>query len=479
MASFFVGEGNARVWKGEPFEQAMAYCLIAAFDGLQGDWGNVRASASNSIFLLRDFSDAITRGRRAAVEGDKPLDVDPSVADREAILVDLANRDEEDKETKADLEYRLVPSDFELGYALRAIAADQVNDYDDREEALAGLLAVAPRLESLAFAIRRGDYNTVLMVDYGLGPEKYGAGMDRVIEAYRPRFGSGDQFLLVTVDSSWPISFPVITDVNRLALDTKWSNLEGMRRAKSILGTALVIGGAAVLATADSVEEMLIGGGIMLVGALFKASAGADTRHCEVLPQRTYLALLNLPPGRRAGLELEIEGIAGTRLVLPAVEGPRSAGDPAVFHYVRLSNGQDAWRTSGQINYANDATGALRSSELPYVLGGRCVRTPVPELMAEYYEAGLPPDVTLNDLLLAYEEEGLVIAGVTLNAVLGRHVLEGGNALYTPMPCSTGFCRLYAREHRPYVPRSATLRDLATRIAADAVPDTIASSSGS
>ena len=56
VSAFLTTEMNARIWKGEPFEQAMAYCYIASFDGLHNDWGNVRAASENSLFLLRDFS---------------------------------------------------------------------------------------------------------------------------------------------------------------------------------------------------------------------------------------------------------------------------------------------------------------------------------------------------------------------------------------------------------------------------------------
>jgi len=258
VGSILVGEGLARIWKGEPYEQAIAYCHIAAFDGLRGDWGNVRASASNSLFLLRDFSDAIARGRTVASENQKfTLSEDESVAAREAIAYDLANRGREAKDAgkkaeEVEPEYRLVPSDFELGYVLTAIANDQLNQREEREEALRGLQSIAPRLKGYARSVRSGRYNTVVMVDYGFGPEKYATGYDNVIEAYRPRMPSGDEPLVVRWNGQ-SRSFPVVTDINRLAEDTKWANLEGFRKAKSVVGTGLVTAGAVVMGTSDKI----------------------------------------------------------------------------------------------------------------------------------------------------------------------------------------------------------------------------------
>lgn len=192
-----------------------------------------------------------------------------------------------------------------------------------------------------------------------------------------------------------------------------------------------------------------------------------ETRHIEVLPQRTYVALLELPPGYEGELEFELDGKPATRLVLPSVEGPGSTSERAKFHYVRLSEGEQPWRTSARVLYANDETGSLREPELPYVLGGRCVRTPSPELMPEYHDAGLPESVTHDELINLYTQEGLVVEGVTLGADTQMHVLEGGNALYTPPACSAGFARLYCAEHEPYEIRTESLRELYLSINGD------------
>ena len=46
-----VGEKDSRFWKGEPFEQAMAYHMIAVNDALEGDPGLVNSGAEGEGWL--------------------------------------------------------------------------------------------------------------------------------------------------------------------------------------------------------------------------------------------------------------------------------------------------------------------------------------------------------------------------------------------------------------------------------------------
>ena len=46
---------GVKVWKGEPFEQAMALVYYGFVQASQGSWDNARAAASNALFYLRDF----------------------------------------------------------------------------------------------------------------------------------------------------------------------------------------------------------------------------------------------------------------------------------------------------------------------------------------------------------------------------------------------------------------------------------------
>ena len=449
LPTFFFGEGNARVWKGEPFEQAMALTYIALLDGMNGDWGNVRASINNALFQVRDFSKAVKNG-----SGD----------DRQRVIAAAGDAPIEKLATPA-------PSDFEIGYALKAIAAGELGEREEQEESLALLVKVAPGLSGLADLIRARNFNTVLVVDYGTGPAKYRYGPDGALVAFRPTTRSDDRTLLAGVNGD-RAGFPIVTDVNRLASDLRWNNLEDLRLAKSALGTGLIIGGGTVAAASDNRTAQAVGLGVLVAGLLSKATAGADTRHNEALPQRTYLALVNLGPGENQ-VELQVDGDPASRLVLAGLRAPEPADRAAQratfvqLRYVRLPERSAPWATSGQVRYANDQTPAADGPTLfPFLLGGRCVRTPNEDVLSSYQRSGYLLGWTLNDLWDLYKAEGVAIAGLSAEGEIGRHVLEGGSWLYTPLAGTTGFARLYGTDHPAYVPRSAAVRAIAQSIAA-------------
>ena len=67
VASVVLGDG-VRYWKGEPFEQALAFTYVALQKAMIGDWGNARAAAEGSLFLLRDFGENASGRRRSETE---------------------------------------------------------------------------------------------------------------------------------------------------------------------------------------------------------------------------------------------------------------------------------------------------------------------------------------------------------------------------------------------------------------------------
>lgn len=479
FGSFVFGEQNARVWKGEPFEQAMALAHIAVLDGMNGDWGNVRASANSSLFQIRDVSKALEKGADAKVDPK----ADEQAAQRQRLVAGLAmadeaaKRDAKDKSGKA-IEEMTAPaaSNFALGYVLKAIATKQLSAEfpGEAEEVANQLQQVAPQLGSFAGAVRTGSYNTVLVVDYGLGPEKYQTGPDGAIASFRATTASGAEMLRVSAGGQQG-TFPVVCDTNEMAFDLRWNNLEDVRLAKSYVGTGLLVaGGAMVVASNDSTVQ-LIGAGLMAAGALMKATAGADTRHVETLPQRTYVALLNLTQPTNT-IDLSIDNIPSSRLVLAGVPAPQAG--KVQMRYVRLpQTASEAWTTSGQILYASDETGTATSANYPYILGGRCVKTPNDDVLASYQRSGYLKGFSLNDLIDLYKEEGIMIAGRDPGTI-GVHILEGGNSLFTPRAGTAGFARLYGQEHGVYRPRSARVRQVAQEIAGGAPTSAAAAPGG-
>jgi hypothetical protein len=472
-ATFFFGERGTRVWRGEPFEQALAYYYVGLYDGLTGDWGNVRAVCQNALFGLRDFGQMLRRGGERGSAGAREVNrasdtdlraeaesLDAMLADRRALIAESRGRA---GDGELGVEYQVADSDFELAYVLKAIATRQLGEMQQSEEAIAALRRVAPRLEAYADGLTGVRYNSVLVVDYGVGPEKFGAGPSNAIAVFRPRTRSDDAELVVTIDSAPARRFPVVTDVNRMAQDLRWNNLEDLRLAKVAIGDAMIYGGLIGASVSKDDQAQLAGLGIAALGAIFRSTAQADTRHNDALPQRIYVATLWLDSAR-GELELMVDGQPASRLVVPYVRPE----DPSeiVMWYARLSEAPGRWSSAGRVLYSNDATGEVEGLQLPYILGGRCVRTPSPETLASYHASGFLHGLGVEDLRGLYREEGIAIADFDTPGAIGRHVLEGGDALYTPGVGSTAFARLIGVEHRPYVPRSKRCQELAAECAA-------------
>lgn len=435
-----------RLWKGEPFEQAMAYHYIALHYALRGQWGNVRAATDNALFHLRDFGSGNAVSNPTATDLVRHATADPDYLDHG---------------------YVAVPSDFTLGHLMFAIAALRLGRDDEARDHFDHVLRCAPALAPTVKRLRCGNYDTLLLIDYGFGPAKIATGPDGAVAAFAPRTASDDQVLLVDLgDGQGPSFHAAVADLNHMAAHHRWRNLEDVRRAKSAIGTVLMGTGTGVMMTGphdrnDAAE--LIGLGVVLAGAAVRASALADTRYCEILPQRVYLVPLTWPADRR-NVRLQIEGLAETHC---QVGGLHAAGeDPFHVGYVRMVANDatpPAWSASTEVLYANDASPDAAVSRLPYILGGNCVRMPSSEVLADYRRHGLPGHVSLADLETLYRIEDIAIRP-SRGARADRHVLEGGRSLRPPAPGTAGFMRLFVQHHPPYHPRSGRVRKLAAEL---------------
>lgn len=426
--SIFVNEQGTRIWKGEPFEQAMAYMAIAEGDASRGDWGNARASAENALFHLREYGDT-----------------------------------SDDK-----VRYTSVESTFALGYLLHGIAALEMQRREEAEESLGKAVASRPDLADLTKTLLDGRYDTVLVVDYGLGPRREAVGDGGVGVAYSPRTASDAGRVRVEAGGSawW---FAQACDVNAMSRDARWQSLESIRRFKQGLGQVMMLGGAVLASTGgtrgdDDVARLSAGLGLLALGAIAQANAQADTRHNELLPQRVYVAAFELG-GWRGPVRVAVEGHAGGRMTLLGL-GTRGPGEH-VFRYVRLPLESVDWADAPEALYGNDATGPVDGPTLPWVLGGRDARFPTPAVALDYEHAGL--DVggigdTLGEVKELYRQEGIKLFPMDDVRLVTGHIFEGGHSLYTPLPGTTGFTRLFAREHGEYRPVGEQARALLARL---------------
>jgi hypothetical protein len=411
---------GVKIWKGEPFEQALAYHWVATQYALLGDWENARAAAANSIFRLTEFG----------------------------------------QDQAAD--YRAVDSDFALGFLMQAIGAS-LTDAPGRDDLLDAVVRISPGMQSVADVVRSGDYDTVLLVDFGKGPTKVAYGDDESLSKFVPQERRRGP-LIISADGRQLARADAICDVDRMAQDLRWNNLENVRRIKSAAGTVLIGGGAAAAiigAQHGSNEAMIAGGAAILAGLLAKAGSQADTRYFEFSPQSIYLVPLKV--GGECTLDVAVALGAGgygngPRMVVPRFR-PGEPGKPCAV-YLRLhgdGSPQPAWLAATELEHGNDVDG-LVPGDSPWIFGGTDVSTPTPELVAMYHEAGHLEGATVDDLELEYRQRGILIGSGAETRPderknpSFRHVLEGGVGLFTPRACSMGWKRLMYTAHGPYQP---------------------------
>jgi len=434
-------ESGAITWKGEPFEQAAAYAYFAAQLASVSDWGNVHAAAQQSLFLLADF-------------GTGP--------DGKELSYEQVYRDNDEDEL--DKGYQPIETNFAPGYFMAGLGdwgrrgldpgfADSAHDNFRKA------VKYAPALEPVVDALTSGRANTVFWVDFGEGPEKVREGEHAEISRYIARTPSDDAPLITMVNGTARTEVALAADFNVYAHDHRWRAREDLRRAKAAVGELLAQSGVVVAATSDNDTGRLVGLGMLIAGALTSSGAAADIRHNELLPQRSYFVALDITKPDSTVM-FQVANHPGSRLVLPAIDPPR-APETVQFRYTRLNDlpQAPAWATSGEVLYANDFYDArIPGDGLPYIMGGRCVRTPTPETLQRYHAAGNLLDLTTNDLRNLYRDEGITLEVGEQAGGGARHILEGGTSLVSPLPGTAGYARGFCAEHGPYIPRSDALR---------------------
>ncbi len=464
VASVVINE-DIKIWKGEPFEQALALAYYAMTQAELGSWDNARAAANNSLFSLRDFGTDDEGNRidtyeiaQRAVEYERAIEAgdSPEEALKKANYIDNG--------------YVVRDSNFILGYLLAGIANQQLGRDKEADDNFLRVLEVDDTLARLVEELRRNRYNTILVVSYGLGPQKEGYGPDNALARFSPRFASDKGELRIRFGPSMGRAYPVVQDVNTMAADHMWNNMEDVRSAKSTIGNIMLVGGAIATQYGGSRgghdDAVYAGLAAMAAGIILKAGAHVDIRYCDVMPQRFYLVPLYLSDPKQT-ITLDVQNRPSTQLELTGLgpPGPEMMGK-AQLRYIRLVSNNNhsapppSWASSGQIYYTNPYSTSHTSG--PYILGGMDVSPPTQQVLDSYKQAGQFYGKTLNDLRELYRAEGIQLTTEDQGGFVGRHVLEGGNSLVSPLPGTTGFVRLFGQLHSPYHPKSQEVAQLAT-----------------
>ena len=459
VASVVLNE-DVKIWKGEPFEQALGFTYVAIQKAELGQWDNARAAAGASLFLLKDFGDN-ERGQEMS-----NIEVARRAAEEDA------RKGEGAGDKYLNKGYTPVKTNFVLGYILSGLANKALGRTDEASDNFHEAAVVNASLEPLAKELTSGTYNTVFIVDFGRGPEKIATGPDQAFSRFVPKSPSDGNPVTVSIscgDGAFAAkSVPQVQDINRMAASLMWNNLEDVRQAKSTIGSGLLIGGLGVAAYGaqggggrrhnDTVA--LAGLGAAAAGLLLKSTAHADTRHAEFLPQRVYIVPVNIT-GRNSTVTIEIAGIPGAKMVLPALSPPTEAHD-LQLRYVRMNPmGGQAWASTGQVVYGNDYCDArVEGDTLPYIMGGRDCSTPSEKVLQRYQAAGNCASMTTVDLENLYREEGIALSNEDQQGRSRKHILEGGDSLVAPLPGTAGYARLFDQVHSPYQPKSKALQEL-------------------
>jgi len=240
-----VGSESSKRWKGDPYERCMNAYYLGVTYWLMGDPDN--AAASFKAGVLRD----------------------------------------------ADSEKGETQSDFALLWFLMGMAQRDANHSDRGAAALLKAHELLPGNPWLDPA-RADDANLLVVVDLGLGPEKYATGPSGAELRFRPRTYRA-AYAEVTADGKTLGRTFRAADVYQQAITRGDKVLDYVNKGKAVFKTAAVITGIGVLSNSGSQSSDLIGVGLILAGLLTPAEA--DTRQWDTLPGEVQVLDGRLTPG--------------------------------------------------------------------------------------------------------------------------------------------------------------------------------------
>jgi tetratricopeptide (TPR) repeat protein len=297
-----------KIWRGEPFERAMANFYLGLIYYMQDDYNNARGAFENALFKLRDYQ----------AEGD-------------------------DKDVQPD-KYKELDSNFVLAQYMLARCYQRLGQDDLATANFKRVAELRPQLAALADTAMNQQSNVLLIIDSGMGPRKIKNG-DGAFVGFRPlpqEVGPSPRPAVFVDNSAANIAnldLPLV-DLITLAQDRRWQSIDTVRAIKTILGTGLLAGGAYETATARNNTQAAVGLGMIAAGALLKASSQADIRMWEMLPRNTFAIPLTLPPGKH---DITVQFPGGMQQTLTGITVGTTGESTYYFRSMRYGSEQMNW----------------------------------------------------------------------------------------------------------------------------------------
>jgi tetratricopeptide (TPR) repeat protein len=303
LTASVVWEG-VKVFKGEPFERAMADYYLGIIYLMKHNYGTARAAFQNSIFSLRENA------------------------------------------KKDDLEsYALAESRFALGYFGLGFTNMRLGKMDLAEQNFQLAEKYDPNLKGVIEEAKKPGVNALIFVDWGRGPQKAARGWYNEESVFGPTPAEADQSRPIPPAMLWvdghqafnpQVAYNAV-DTLAMAQDRRWMDIDTIKKFKAVVGTGAMAAGVGMAAYgADRHNEGLMwaGLGTALLGAGMAASSQSDTRYWELLPRTVYVIPATLTPGPHdVMIQAGSSRSAPMQVVLPA---PTSAEPQDAIFYFRL-----------------------------------------------------------------------------------------------------------------------------------------------
>jgi len=249
---------KVKVWKGEPFERAMANFYLGLVYYMRQDYANARAAFENALFKLRDYGES----------------------------------------GKTD-QYQEQESNFTIAYIMLAKCWQKLGNPEKATDLFTRASKLRPDLAYLVEEAKQ-DSNVLIVADAGIGPRKV-TQYDNSVVAFVPKpqeVGPLPRLQVRLNGQAISLGGAEVASIDllELAQERQWQSMDTIRLAKSAVGTGLM--GVGAYQGMKHHPDYGSAAAFTLGGLALKATATADVRHWETLPRTVYIVPLSLKPGQ-------------------------------------------------------------------------------------------------------------------------------------------------------------------------------------